>query len=63
MTITIERFNMFEMAATIATTTTIGTTMATKMIGLGQMFLSKIGNLVIEKMEVICNVMKIRCRR
>ncbi|XP_015075362.1 uncharacterized protein LOC107019356 [Solanum pennellii] len=39
------------MGATIAMTTTTGSTMATKTIGLGPIFLIKIGNLAIRKLE------------
>uniref|UniRef100_M1DY00 Integrase core domain containing protein n=1 Tax=Solanum tuberosum TaxID=4113 RepID=M1DY00_SOLTU len=51
-----ERVNMSGMGTSIATTSTIGTTMATEMIGLDLMFPLKIGNLVLGKLEIICHV-------
>ena len=59
MEITTERVTMSEMGTSIATTTTTGTTMATETIKLDLMFPLKIGNLVLEKLEVIWRVLKI----
>lgn len=57
--ITKERFSMSNMGGTIATIITNGKTMETKKIGLGLMFLSKIMNLVLVKLEVLCKILRI----
>jgi len=59
MKTTTERVNMSGMGTTVSTTTTTETTMAIEMIGLDLMFLLKIGNLVLGKLEVICHVLRI----
>ena len=58
MEITTERVTMSGMGTLIATTTTIGTTMAIETIGLDLMFPLKIGNLVLGNLEAIWRALK-----
>ena len=59
ITTTTKRVNMSEMGTIIVTTTSTRTTMVDGMIGLGLMYLLKIGNLLLGKVEAIWCVLKI----
>ena len=59
MITTIERVSMYEMGTAIVTTTTIKSTMATKLIGWSLCSSSKIDNLVLWRVGVVCHVLRI----
>ena len=63
MVITTKRVIMSKMGITTSTTTSIGVTMVTKMIGVGLMFHLKIGNLLLGMVEVVWRELKICCRK
>ena len=63
MATTIEKVIMFEIGNNIVTTTSTETTMEIGMIELGHMSLLKIGNLLLVKVEVLCQVLRIRCKK
>ena len=62
VTITV-RVIMFEMEITTATTTSIGVTMVTEMIGMDPMFLLKIVKLLLVMVEVVWRKLRICCTK
>ena len=59
----IVRVIMSEMEITTATTTSIGVTMVTKMIGMGPMLLLKIVRLLLGMVEVVWSELRICCTK
>lgn len=59
MATTIENVSMSAIEGTITTKTKTKITLATNMIGLDLMFLLKIGNMALGKLDVIFHVLKI----
>ena len=63
MVITTKRVIMSEMGITTATTTSIGVTKVTDMIGVGPMFHLKIGKLLLGMVEAVWHELRICCRK
>lgn len=59
----IERETISSVETTIVITNTTGTNMVTKINKLGPMFHQVIGNLAIERLEVVCHALRLSCRR